>query len=363
MIFINLYILVFFIGIINYINKTKQTRKISCIILTALLSIIMGFRKIDYAGVDTLVYAHDFNRIITQNYSIEDIFTYFYKDYFFYIIARLFSYIIPDVNIWMFACAIIYISAISWLIYKYSSNIFLSYIIFISWQFYLYNFQLMRHVFSLAFVIFSVKYIFNQNIKKYILMMGMAVTSQVVSLIALPIYWIYHSSKKTLRILFAIIISILAFITFSSRSDLISIIFQLSLLQTDRFESFATAEGSSNQSQIINLVFIIVYIFIYIRNKKSSLYLKRQKELSFFFTLSLFGLLFYSMQFVIGEFYRVAQYFSFAIIVMIPSILSIEKNKLIKYILIFIITFFCVKHFFGGFWNNADYFPYKFYFE
>ena len=363
MVFVLLYVLIFIIGVIGNLDKSKKYRLTSCIIMTIALSLIMGLRAIDYAGVDTIVYAHDFNSIVSQDYSISDIFLYFEKDYLFYVIARLFAYVIPDVNMWMLACATFYISSVSWFIYRYSQNIFLSYIIFTSWQFYLYDFQLMRHVFSLAFVILSVKYVINRNITKYVLLMLGAVTSQIVSMIFIFFYLIFKFEKKHVAFITGGIIVFLLTLHLLSRSEILSFLFQFSFLQSDRFGHFSMAKGGIMQSFIINAMFIIVYLFIYYRNKNSILNSNKINELFVFFIMSLFGLSFYSMQFVIGEFYRVAQYFSFAIIVMIPTIISFEKNKLIRNIIIIVISFFCIKHFFGGLWGVPEYYPYRFYFE
>ena len=143
-VYIIIYCCIFIVGVFNS-RKKKYSRLVSCLFLTVLLSLVMGLRSIDYAGVDTIVYARDFERIVDFKISFSQIFSEFYKDYFFYLSAKLFSLVCTDENIWILFCSVVYIAAVSWLIYKYSPSIWLSYLIFVGWDFYVYNFQLIRH--------------------------------------------------------------------------------------------------------------------------------------------------------------------------------------------------------------------------
>lgn len=364
MIYILPYILTFFIGILNTGKRNKHIRFFSCFAMFVILSLIMGLRNINYAGEDTIVYARDFGRIVDNNYSVSDILTKeFKKDYFFYIVARLFSLIIDDVNIWILFCASVYIYAISWFIYQYSTNLFLSYIIFLSWDFYMYNFQLMRHCFSLAFVIISIMYVLKKNSLKYVAMLFFAATSQIVSIVSGLTYFVKGISHKKLVLLAVILAFIFFFIIILSREQLISLIFSFSLINSDRFGQFASRGGGAITNSFICGSFIIITIFEILRNQESIAYLIYRKYLSLFLIMSFVALLFYSMQFLIGEMYRVAQYFSYVSIVMVPMALSLEKDKILYISISIIITLFCIKHFFGGLLNAAEYYPYVFFWE
>lgn len=364
MIYLLPYILTFFIGIINSGKKNKQLRLYSCLAMFLVLSLIMGLRNIDYAGEDTIVYARGFNRIVENNYSFYDILTReFEKDYLFYVIAKLFSLVIADVNMWILFCASVYVSAISWFIYRYSTNLFLSYIIFLSWDFYMYNFQLMRHCFSLAFVIFSIKYVLNRNAKKYIAMLFCAATSQIVSIVSGLTFFIKGMTKKNVAILSSIIGVVFFLILVLPREELISIIFSSSLIDKERFGQFATRGGSAITNSFICGTFIIITLYEVLTTKKSITCNVHKDNLILFLIMSFVALIFYAMQFLIAEMYRVAQYFSFVIIVMVPMALGLEKNKSLKFVIICAITFFCIKHFFGGLLNAEEYYPYKFYWE
>lgn len=363
MIFVFIYLTIFLFGIIN-VNYDKKIRLFSCVSLCLILSFVMGFRMVDYAGEDTIVYVRDFERIVSQNYSIPEIFENFDKDYFFYIFARIFSYVVPDANIWMFVCALFYIYAVSKLIYRYSPSICLSYIIFVSWQFYLYDFQLMRHCFSLAFVMLAFPYVINRKFKPFIIAMSGAITSQIVSVVSLISYWLTGFTISTFVILGSFAGLAVAFLMLIPKEQLLSLIFSFSFLQSDRFSQFEDRGGEESLSNaIISVAFILVTIFLIFRNKKYIRTKQKKEILTFCLIMSTIGTIFYSLQFLVTEFYRVAQYFSYVNIIMVPIVLKLEKVKFIRYSIAFLITLFCMKHFWGGFLNAPEYYPYKFFWD
>ncbi|MBR4326698.1 MAG: EpsG family protein [Bacteroidales bacterium] len=360
MIFLLPYTVLFIIGLLNSGNTSNRIRFVSCAIMFVALSLIMGLRSVNYAGSDTIVYARDFERIIRNNYSFTEIFTYFEKDYLFYLFAKLFSLVSTETSLWILVCAVLYIYAVSWFIYRYSKNIFLSYMIFMSWDFYLYNYQLMRHCFALTFVILSLKYVLNRNLGKYLLCLIGAVSSQIVSIVSIGSYWL---KKVNIKILVSIILFFILLLTVLPREQLIDIIFSFSWIDIDRFEQFKTRGGSAVTNTFICLSFIVVTIYM-IRKHKDTYFLHNDyKNLPLFLTMSFIALSLYSMQFLIAEFYRVAQFFSYITIVMVPLALNMEKNKTIKLIIIIVISAFCLKHFWGGLLSATEYYPYKFYWE
>ena len=144
MIFIGLYLTVGLICFITNNGKNRMPRKIACIVIFIYMQLLIGLRNINYGGVDTQVYARDFMRIVNQNYSFFDIFSGFFKDFGFYLFAKLFSLFSSNMNAWIFVSALPYTIGVTWLIYTYSENIFISFIMFLSYGFYLYNFQKMK---------------------------------------------------------------------------------------------------------------------------------------------------------------------------------------------------------------------------
>lgn len=358
------YIIFTFIFLIGFISpKSRKNRLLSCITMFVILSLIMGLRHESYAGVDTEVYVHDFNRIIDT--SFEQITTEFYKDYLYYFASKVFSLICHDANMWVLFCASVYIGAVSWFIYKYSCSVWLSYLIFVGWDMYAYNFQLIRHTWSLAFVLLAFPFLLKREKLKYGLTMLLAITSQLVSLVSVGSYWVTRLKPKVITIVFPTIVIILLFIIMTQRTTLISFLFSFDFLSAnERFSIFREREGGQLVNFAINLVFIILAYYEINKNKK--FLSQNEKDKNFVYSLlniSIVGLVFYSLQFVIGEFYRVAQYFSIFNMILIPHVLRIEKNVFLRKVIILAIVVCLVKHFFGGMIGSYYYDPYRFFWE
>lgn len=360
------YIIFTFIFLIGFISQeSRKNRLFSCITMFIILSLIMGLRHESYAGVDTEVYVHDFNRISDNKISFGQISTEFYKDYLYYYSSKVFSLICSNANIWVLFCASVYIGAVSWFIYKYSCSIWLSYLIFVGWDMYAYNFQIIRHTWSLAFVILAFPFLLKREKLKYGLTMLLAINSQITSLISVVSFWIAKLKLKVTVIVIPVVIVVLLFVIMIQRETLKLFLFSFDFLrESERFSFFENREGSKLTNFAINLVFIILAYYEINKNKKFLLQNEKYKNfVCSLLNISIVGLAFYSLQFVIGEFYRVAQFFSIFNIILIPHVLRIEKNVLLRKLTILTIAFFLTKHFFGGMIGSYYYDPYRFFWE
>ncbi len=359
MVYALLQFVIAFASLISHNGKNKLERKITCFFIFFTMLLIMGLRHIEYAGVDTIVYARDFNRIVNKNISFRGIFNEFYKDYGFYLAAKLFSLISTNVNFWIFCCAIPYLLSVTWLIYKYSKNIFISFILFVTLDFYMYDFQLMRHVTSFAFIIISIKYLIEKKFKKFLLLVLIASSFQIVSLIFLIAYPISRF-KIDNRILIGLLLISAVGVYIIPNKQWISLLFKISFLKNDRFAHFQTADSLTYSYFFIELLFLILSAFYmrrYPNSQKENIngYLLDQKSLLIICGV---GAFFYLFQVIIGEFYRVAQYFSIFTIILVPMAVQNERNKITRNIIYLLIVIFCLKHFWGGYFYAKEYSPY-----
>lgn len=362
-VFYFIFVCILLLGFIEKLSNKRNTRLSICLFLFFLLTFVMGFRAIDYAGVDTIVYVSDFERITEFNLSYSQIFTEFYKDYFFYLAAKTFTLFCTDANIWLLFCSSIYIGSVSWLIYKYSPSVWLSYLLFVGWDFYVYNFQLVRHTWSLAFVIVSFVFILDRNIKKYAISMLLAITSQITSFISLVSYFIVGIRVKKMVKLLPMLVLALVFIISLGRNVVMKWMFTFSFLAgDDRLSAFNGAKGGQMSNFIISLVFLVFSSYEVMKHQNAM----NSKELMLANTtlkITVFGVVFFSLQFVIAEFYRVAQYFAIFNVILLPVALKLENNKFIRNTLYLLVVAYMIKHFFGGVIGSPFYDPYIFYWE
>lgn len=389
MIFIGLYLTVGLICFITNNGKNRMPRKIACIVIFIYMQLLIGLRNINYGGVDTQVYARDFMRIVNQNYSFFDIFSGFFKDFGFYLFAKLFSLFSSNMNAWIFVSALPYTIGVTWLIYTYSENIFISFIMFLSYGFYLYNFQLMRHVFALGIIILAFKFLQEEQYKKYFITVIIATFCHTIAIIFLGAYFVQKGKIGAKQLGWVIFGGILVLCI--SQPAILSILFKvLPFLGGDRFSKFQTKGGSLTGDFIIQLFFIcICWYYLNVKgyqnnirknnanvkyinysngkiilSKKNNKFFPHYINMTGLLNMAILGYVFYLMTIAISESYRMAQYFSLFTILLVPNTLVYIKNKNIRYLLYLIIVLFGIKHFFGGlFVEGGVYNPYVFYWQ
>ncbi len=386
MIFFGLYALVGIVCVLSNNGKKKRSRTIACFLIFLGMQLLLGLRHIQYGGVDTQVYARDFMRIVNQNYSMLDIFRNFNKDYGFYLIAQFYSMFIHDMNAWVFACALPYTIAVTWMIYKYSKNMFLSFIMFLSFGYYLYNFQLMRHVFALGIIVLAYKYLEEEQYKKYVIATLIATFCHTIAILFFGAYFI-RKGRITEKQLVWIVLGGFAILVFSQESIRIAVFNLIPFLRTGRFATFSTVGGHLSSEFFIQMIFVgISWVALFGKKKESSQtyiqttnrkiglsavirpsnskFYTTEPNMTLLFNMGVVATLFYLMTIAIGESYRMAQYFSLFTIILVPNAINKIRDKRIRLLFIVLIVAFGVRHFFGGlFVDGSAYNPYVFFWE
>lgn len=389
MIFVGLYFLVGVACLLSNNGKKRMSRIAACVLFFIGIQCLLGLRHIQYGGVDTQVYARDFMRIVNQHYSFLDIFQNFYKDLGFYLFAKVFSMFSSNMNAWLFVCALPYTVGVTWLIYKYSSNIFLSFIMFLSYGYYLYNFQLMRHVFALGLVILAYKYLEEGQYKKYFITVIIASFFHTIAILFLCAYFL-RRGKINIKQVIWIFLGGLLVIIISQKSVLISIFNMIPFLSNGRFSQYSTRGGRLSSEFIIQLFFLAVsWVALYKKNNTNELIIHQEKKLcrrkeikekfklnisngvyvtasqnlTLQFNMSVIAALFYLLTIAIGESYRMAQYFSLFTIILVPNALKrLSRNQRLLFEMF--IIFFGIWHFFGGLLvEGSVYNPYVFFWD
>lgn len=257
MVFVVLYLGVSIVCLVANNGKRRFPRFIACILFFAGIQVLLGLRHINYAGVDTQVYARDFVRICTQNYSISEIFIYFFKDFGYYIFAKIVSIFTTNYNTFLFISAFPYTFGITWLIHKYSKNLYLSMIIFLSYNYYLYNFQLMRHVFALGLIILAFKYLQEDKIRLFFITVVLATFCHTIAIVFILAYFL-RKDRISIKQFLWVVCGCVAVIILSNQTVLSSVINNLSFWDNARFSQYATRGGSLSSDFIIQIGFVII---------------------------------------------------------------------------------------------------------
>lgn len=333
-------------------------KKNFCIIIGILFFLLVSLRNVELGLTDTKnVYYPLFNSI--KNISYYNIISSSnYIEKLFYIITKIISNFTNNYRIYLSIIGIPYIFCIMYGIFKFSKNVLLSTILFLS-LYYLYSFFLLKQVIAIGFLFLSYGYIKNNKIGKFIitvLFASMFHRTAIVFLIAYPFSLIKKFDYKNyILILLGYLIAnffpklIFWFISvFDLSGKLISYI------------NHGIYDTSNKISLFGLFITLSMMSFSYYFYKKSKI---KDKNIEILLNLSTLGNMFYCFSSVVTEFYRVALYFSiFNIILVTYSINLIQNNKTKKILLILIIVMSII-YFFTRTINNINANPYRFFWE
>lgn len=352
-IYILLVLIILIGGIINSKNKNQNAKFIYCVTTGIILLIIMGFRHIDLGMTDTkVVYVPAFKNMIHLNF--HDSINIYGKDFLFFFITKLITFITHNENIWIMFVSIPLLYSIVKCIYKYSKIPSLSFILFLALNYYGMNFTLMRHSVALTFIILSYPYLKERKLAKfivYVLLASCFHSTAIIFLIAYPLVKLKFGWKQIGVILGALGI---AFIARNQILQIFSLVFN-----EGRFQNYTTGDSTTIGliPFLINTVVLIVsYIFYKMQKEKDD-------EINILLNLSAISSVLLTLTVLIGEAYRIAMFFGIFNILLLPNILQREKKMENKYI-IYIATYgIFILYFLFFSLNNAAIVPYKFFWQ
>ncbi|HLQ96194.1 MAG TPA: EpsG family protein [Pseudogracilibacillus sp.] len=188
-----------------------------------------------------------------------------------------------------------------------------------------------RQQLAIAIIVFSLKYIFEKKLIKFIIYVFLASTFHITAIIVIPFYFLFHYSgqeidrkdkyKIVLRVLF--LISIVIFI--ASYGYFLDLTAKLS--GVERFSEYSNESGTGNNREII-LNFFILLIMLFMR--RSLIIFDGRNKLYIYFLIVGFLLSLSSIWNPIVS--RMASYFDIALIFLIPSLVASLETSLSKYI-------------------------------
>lgn len=347
----------FFIGIAQGFKKGTKTSYMPFVILG--ISIPVAISGLRYSvGTDFFTYIMMFNRLSST--SFREFLKHKDFEWGFYIIQKAAGWL-GNYKMMFFLCAVITIIFIYLAIVQHRGKISIG----LSFVLYLFiyfpgSFNIVRQHIALAIVVYSFRYIFKKNFKKFLLFSILASSFHLSALIIIPFYFVvpYESKlsiKKLTRkdfIRFLIIIACVIFaINFSYFIETISQVDPL-----EKYASYALSDSRAQNREIFLKVLILIPILMF--RKKLINHDKRNEVYIFFLVLDIiFTLTGFITPFVkrLGIYFAISQIFLLA---SIPKVLSNKGDKLITSLIIFIyaLTYFILVFYIL---NQAHVIPYQ----
>lgn len=323
-----------------------------CIFTSVFFIGIVGLRNIYLGITDTsIVYIPRFNNIYHYGWdytvSID-------KDMGFQIVTYIFTKLFGNNEIlYLIIMGAPYIISVSFLIYKYSKHPMLSFIVFLSLNYFSLGFTIMRQVIAMSILMVSFHYIIKRKKWKFILSVLLASLFHKVSIIFLIVYPI---SKLQFRKIYLGVIPLClgcAILLPNTVKQMMLYFFK----DDTRWSGHITNAITLNLTNfMICLMFVIIGI-IYLRS------IIKDRINVILLYMSILASSFAPFSIIIRELGRVSYIFGIFNIILLPNILMTEKNYTTRNIMILVACYIFIIYFFCFLGVDVNILPYKFYWQ
>lgn len=321
--FISIFFYLFLYRICSRLFEKKNNRTrikiFFCLIIIIQLILILGLRDKNL-GRDLVNYRPFFEQCIKYRTKIFK-FSRFETGYIW--LNIIIGNISRDFNVFLFVVAMLSLIPIGYIICKYSKNVFLSFIIYLAFDFYSFLFSGLRQGISFGIVFFSYKYIREKKPIRFIVCVIIASLFHKSAIVFLPAYILskININKKVIINYFIIMC-----ITFIFRTSIMRFFIEFF------YDNYSVVTSDSYTYLLCSIVILIFGIVFYKQ------VLKENKLASSYYIFIMVGILFLVFTSVGTNMLRISNYYYMFIILFIPEVLSKINDKMLSFIMSYFIV-------------------------
>jgi len=329
--------------------KKQKYKKQYCILMGIFLFLIAALRSTS-VGIDSEAYSYLFYQV--KGRSWERLYYYYPKETWFYIFMKLLTIISSDHQILFAVTGIIFAYAISHFIYRYSKNCMLSFVMLIPMMYFSFTLTGLRQTIALSIMLLSIDLIVKRKVLYFILSVWIASNFHQSAFLFLPAYFLTSKKVTDVRI---IVYALAAPIVFVFRGQIASII------QRFLYSSYSIEIEYQNTGGWTTL--FIYFLIVFVSTIFKSISNREDKNFPFFYSMMFVGMcvqMFVPLQ---PNIFRVSMYYNIASIILIPLIISAQKEAIIRifvYVLFFVLM--GIQYYVFTF-NAAGINPYRFFWQ
>ena len=332
----------------NDIEAAVKKKRIYNILFFIILFLIAALRHPN-TGADTSAYYSMFHYILNSENPLnnywETLITSlrngsFTDAIFWNFFSKLASFIIQTPQLWLAFVSGLFLFAVYTTIKKYSDDPVISWTYILSLFIYSFILQGLRQSMAMTIVLFSLKYVFDRKLWKFLLLMGLATLFHQSAIIFVIVYPMH---KLKVRIWYFIVIGGMMILSYAFPSVLLSIL--PSAISSSRFGIYLYGrEGMYTISGWLLLFIIFSFCYRYKGNA-----VKNNPHTSMLFTLLMIGLAMQSMAGMIAEMFRVSYYFNMFSMLLVPNVIcSIQKPQYRTEVRFLVLLAFMAYFFYSG---------------
>lgn len=317
----------------NLENRIRKKRV--CITATITWIILSGLRAWS-VGTDTLSYKiNRFDK--TLNMSWEDVFSNFYlkyvmdadiKDPAYTLVEKIFQIFSANYQLFLIFIAILFFVPLGIMIYKYSTNPHLSYVLFSCLFYSFFAITGHRQTIATAIVVFcGTELIRRRKLILFLLIVAISSMIHASAICFLPFYWI--SKIKITRISLGIYWGVII-LSFPFRNQLLSLL--QSIVGYEQYGDTGTASAGTFMFLLILLaIFITIFYRVILKKSKENMNAEQQSMLVFSINALMVACFFSPLLLINQSFMRVVQYYSIFMLFILPQckLVFVKKDNIL----------------------------------
>lgn len=255
-----------------------------------------------------------------------------------------------DFRALLFTVSVLFIVSVTWLIYRFSENHLISFLLFICFGYMSYSMCFMRQFVAISFCLFSIKYVQERKFKAFLACIFMAALFHTSALIFIPFYFVSRIELNSKRKI--ILVCVIVFV------NLFSNLFFRIIVQFGRLDYSNSAPGGGSGMNMYLLVTALIALYF------SNQLIEQSDSNRMLVWMAIMSAIVFPVVMNVAAMHRTAYYYTIGSIALIPNLISSAKNKTYKYVLAAFYSFMAVYYLInvvGG--SGNQFLPYYFYWQ
>ncbi|WP_026672877.1 EpsG family protein [Alkalihalobacterium bogoriense] len=318
-------------GLIFYFFSRKEKVKKKICIWGFLHLFFYGALRSTSIGVDVPSYAMAYMSL--PGLSFKEIFTSTHllvsRDPVFYTFLKFLTFLNEDPQFMLVTISLIVALCVSIFIYRYSVSPILSFTMFITLRYFSFTLSGLRQGVALGLVLLSIKYIKEEKLLKFILLVCFASLfhlSALVFLIAYPLSKIKRINWLSILIFSTMVLNLL------TGNGVVKLIVKLPVF--NQYEGYVFSNESTSSGTTMLLIYLCIIAFAFIVREQ---FVKNYDDAYLMYNLSIVGIAITSLTFDFPNIFRMGYYFVVPIIVLLPAIIRSSLDRRFQHIVVYIV--------------------------
>lgn len=297
------------------------TKKRSCIFIASLLITVAALRGAS-VGTDTSGYIRDYNVVTSITYT--DLLVRYSDNPGYYLLSKLFAECGFPIQIWFGFIEFLFVGAVTKLIFRFSKDPALSYIMFLALDFYGFSLAGLKQILGMSIVLWSFNYIYD---KKYIRAIILVIFSSLFHASSLIFIFAIMNAIMTKSRKIYVYLTIIFAVTIFNYASILN--WFLGLLGNNHYIAYLQTETSYSPTVFIVQLLIFLASLIYMKAYSS----ENEKESTMLYSMTYLGVIAQMFAFAVASAFRVSMYFSIFSIILYPNALDQENDSRLRRLL------------------------------